>query len=46
MLAHGLASQDAVAKAACVGCHASAGSDAGHTTSTHSGDFVYTQVEP
>ena len=46
VLANGLASQDPVAKTACVGCHTSAGSDVDHTTSNHSGDFVYTQVEP
>lgn len=45
VLANGLASQDMVAKSACVGCHGPAGSDADHTTSAHSGDFVYTQVE-
>jgi hypothetical protein len=43
--ANGFPAQDAVAKTACVGCHTSAGSDAEHTTSSYSGDFVYTQVE-
>jgi len=45
VLANGSGSSDMVAKMVCVACHAAAGKDEAHTTSSRSGDFVYTQVE-
>lgn len=45
ILASGLPTRDMVAKNACVACHSAAGSDAATSTSNHSGDFVFTQVD-
>jgi hypothetical protein len=45
VVANGLPAQDMVAKNVCVACHSTAGSAAATSTSGHSGDFVFTQVD-
>lgn len=45
VIANGLPARDMVAKNVCVSCHSAAGKDAATSTSSHSGDFVFTQVD-